>query len=241
MSRELSLAEIFQLGYYWETKILLSAVKLDVFSTLDRTAQTARDIASRIGADEAAQFCLVHGLSHADAGLVAWLVQNHLLMSLTAQKQDISDARVVGEFAHKVGDRTRLDYLFLLTCADIRGTNPALWNSWRESLLKELYRQSIRILEGGVDPSSLDQERADETRGRALSLLTARGIDARRRDPGLYHTNVFGNPSARAGWASWRALAMHSPSSAAVVPPCLQRSMNACTSGASAASFCAIG
>ncbi|MEQ1440249.1 [protein-PII] uridylyltransferase [Fontimonas sp. SYSU GA230001] len=132
---------------------------------------------SDIGASEAAQFCLTHGLSHADADLVAWLVQNHLLMSLTAQKQDISDARVVTEFARKVGDRTRLDYLFLLTCADIRGTNPALWNSWRESLLKDLYRQSIRILEGGIDPSSLEQERARETRGRALSLLTARGVD----------------------------------------------------------------
>ncbi|SFF29780.1 UTP--GlnB (protein PII) uridylyltransferase, GlnD [Fontimonas thermophila] len=131
---------------------------------------------SQIGAEEAEQFCLQHGLSHTDAALVGWLVQNHLLMSLTAQKQDISDARVVAEFARKVGTRTRLDYLFLLTCADIRGTNPALWNSWREALLKDLYRQSVRVLEDGIDQQTLEQERAAETRQRALELLEARGV-----------------------------------------------------------------
>lgn len=133
---------------------------------------------SELGADEARRFCLEHGLSHSDAKLVAWLVQDHLLMSLTAQKQDISDANVVTAFAHRVGDRARLDYLFLLTCADIRGTNPALWNSWRESLLRDLYRQSVRILEGGVDEGTLEQERATEARNRALTLLAGRSIDA---------------------------------------------------------------
>jgi [protein-PII] uridylyltransferase len=133
---------------------------------------------SQIGADEARAFCLVHGLSHADASLVAWLVENHLLMSLTAQKQDLSDAGIVAGFAGKVGDRTRLDYLFLLTCADIRGTNPALWNSWRESLLKDLYRQSVRLLEGSVDQGSLERERTEQARSRALALLADRTMPA---------------------------------------------------------------
>ncbi len=132
---------------------------------------------SELGAQEAEQFCLDHGLSHADAALVAWLVNHHLLMSLTAQKQDITDSRVVAEFSAKVGTRLRLDYLFLLTCADIRGTNPALWNSWRESLLKELYRQSSRMLAGDVDPGSLENERANGSRVEALALLKARNID----------------------------------------------------------------
>lgn len=133
---------------------------------------------SQIGADESRAFCLAHGLSHADAELVAWLVENHLLMSLTAQKQDLSDTRIVAGFAEKVGDRTRLDHLFLLTCADIRGTNPALWNSWRESLLKDLYRQSARLLEGGVDQASLERERAEQARSHALALLADRTITA---------------------------------------------------------------
>lgn len=52
MSRELSLAEIFQLGYYWETKILLTAVSLDVFSALDGKPRTAGDVAGRVGVHE---------------------------------------------------------------------------------------------------------------------------------------------------------------------------------------------
>ncbi len=51
MSRELSLAEIFQLGYYWETKILLTAVKLDVFSAIDERPKSGQDIAGRLQAD----------------------------------------------------------------------------------------------------------------------------------------------------------------------------------------------
>jgi hypothetical protein len=49
--RELSLAEIFQLGYYWETKVLLTAVKLELFTVLDGKEQTAGEISRRIHAD----------------------------------------------------------------------------------------------------------------------------------------------------------------------------------------------
>ncbi len=133
---------------------------------------------SDIGAVEAEQFCLDHGLSHSDASLVRWLVQNHLLMSLTAQKQDLSNANVIAEFSRTVGSRQRLDYLYLLTCADIRGTNPAMWNAWRDSLLKDLYNLGLRALERGVDNPMHAEERGREIRGRALALLAAQGITA---------------------------------------------------------------
>ena len=125
---------------------------------------------SELGAVDAEKFCLDHGLSHADAALVAWLVRNHLLMSLTAQKQDVSDPQVVARFAAAVGTPARLDYLFLLTCADIRATNPALWNSWRESLLKELYLSAGRALERGLErPVSAGEKVAEQKTG-ALKL-----------------------------------------------------------------------
>ncbi len=130
---------------------------------------------SAIGSHEAIQFCLEHGLSHADATLVGWLVENHLLMSLTAQKQDLSDASVITEFTRKVEDRSRLDYLFLLTCADIRGTNPALWNSWRESLLRDLYKYSARVLDSGTEKPAAEAERIREARERTLALLQDSG------------------------------------------------------------------
>ncbi|MGH8432317.1 MAG: [protein-PII] uridylyltransferase, partial [Solimonas sp.] len=105
-------------------------------------------------------------------------VQNHLVMSLTAQKQDVRDPNVVAEFARKIGQRERLDYLLLLTCADIRGTNPALWNSWRESLLNELYNATARALERGLDDPMRVEERVAEIRSQALALLAQGGMDA---------------------------------------------------------------
>ena len=126
---------------------------------------------SELGAEDAERFCLDHGLSHADAELVCWLVRNHLMMSLTAQRQDISNPEIVAAFAEKVGDRTRLDYLLVLTVADIRATNPALWNSWRESLLRELYHGAIRALERGLDNPLGIAERVAEQKRAALALL----------------------------------------------------------------------
>lgn len=60
--RELSLAEIFQLGYYWETKILLTAVRLDVFSALDGKPKSAVEAAARIGAHEPTLILLLNAL-----------------------------------------------------------------------------------------------------------------------------------------------------------------------------------
>ena len=132
---------------------------------------------SELGAIDAAQFCLEHGLSHDDADLVAWLVQQHLLMSLTAQKQDVHDPDVVAQFADKVETRERLDYLYLLTVSDIRGTNPKLWNGWRDTLLKELYRGTARVLELGHASLYTLEQRAAHNRSSALQTLMQAGVD----------------------------------------------------------------
>ena len=133
---------------------------------------------SELGGADAIGFCLDHGLSHADAELVAWLVRHHLTMSLTAQKQDVQDPQVVTAFVNVATSRERLDYLYLLTVADIRGTNPKLWNGWRDSLLKELYRASARALEQGPDSLFTLEQRADLHRQQALTQVLAAGIDA---------------------------------------------------------------
>ncbi|MDE2149283.1 MAG: [protein-PII] uridylyltransferase [Gammaproteobacteria bacterium] len=133
---------------------------------------------SALGADDARAFCLMHGFSHPDAEDVAWLVRHHLMMSLTAQRQDISDPRIVTEFATRIGTRQRLDRLLLLTVADIRATNPVLWNSWRESLLKELYFGAVRALERGLENPISQSERIAEIKRAAVQQLEAGGLDA---------------------------------------------------------------
>lgn len=101
---------------------------------------------SEIGAIEAELFCKSHGLSEEETEIICWLVANHLLMSLTAQKRDTSDPNVIKNFAEQVGSSLKLKLLYLLTVADIRATSRSLWNSWKDSLLKELAISSIAIL-----------------------------------------------------------------------------------------------
>jgi [protein-PII] uridylyltransferase len=126
---------------------------------------------SELGARFATEFCEHHGLSSYDAKLVAWLVQHHLRMSTTAQRRDIADPEVINEFARLVGNRVRLDYLFLLTVADIRGTNPDLWNSWKDALLTELYDSTVRALRRGVLNPIEREEWVAEIKGEALATL----------------------------------------------------------------------
>ncbi len=131
---------------------------------------------SELGAEDAYAFCLAHGLSRYDARFVAWLVRNHLLMSMTAQKRDINDPAVINEFAAEMGDLNHLHYLYLLTVADIRATDPKLWNSWRASLLQELHARTARALRRGLGRPIDEDELVAEAQNRARELLRARGL-----------------------------------------------------------------
>jgi [protein-PII] uridylyltransferase len=133
---------------------------------------------SELGAVDADAFCLEQGLSRYDARLVAWLVRNHLLFSVTAQKKDISDPKVIQDFARAVGDQTHLDYLYLLTVADVRGTNPKLWNSWRSSLFHDFYERAKRALRRGLEAPVDKDELVAETRAAASELVAREGIGA---------------------------------------------------------------
>ncbi|MDA1108176.1 MAG: [protein-PII] uridylyltransferase [Proteobacteria bacterium] len=132
---------------------------------------------SALGAEEALAFCLHHGMSTYDARVVAWLVKHHLVLSSTAQREDINDPEVITRFASVVRDATHLDYLYLLTVADIRATNPTLWNSWKGALLGELYRAAAGALRRGLE-NPLDQaERIRTTQAEARDLLRAYAVD----------------------------------------------------------------
>jgi [protein-PII] uridylyltransferase len=116
-----------------------------------------------LGAVDAKQFCNLHGLPEKDSELVSWLVANHLIMSLTAQRKDISDPDVIRTFAKKMRSLERLDYLYLLTISDIRGTNPKQWNDWKDKLLGELYNKTAALLNKGLDLDESDQKIDKET------------------------------------------------------------------------------
>src|SRR5690242_13132469 len=125
VSRELSLTEIFQLGYYWETKILLTAVRLDVFSVLDGKPKTARDVAARLGAHESPLNLLLNAL---------------VAMRLLSKEGEVygnsstAEKHLVRHSAHYIG------HLLLLHDAE--------WNNWGK--LEETIRSGKRSVDRHV-------------------------------------------------------------------------------------------
>lgn len=124
---------------------------------------------SKLGMIDAREFCVQHEIAEADAELIVWLVGEHLNMSQVAQKEDITDPAVVAAFARHVKDARHLTALYLLTVADIRGTSPKVWNTWKAKLLEDLYRYALNYLQTDTPqaPQGIIQERQAE----ALKLL----------------------------------------------------------------------
>lgn len=133
---------------------------------------------SELGAIDAQNFGERHKLSPRETRLISWLVKNHLLMSAVSQKQDISDPDVIHNFALTVGDQVHLDYLYVLTVADINATNPTLWNTWRASLMRTLYLETKRALRRGLENPIDKQDWIEETQEAAISRLSRHNISA---------------------------------------------------------------
>jgi [protein-PII] uridylyltransferase len=131
---------------------------------------------SQLGAVDARAFCERHHLSKRDTNLVAWLVENHLAISSTIQRQDISDPDIIREFALKVGDQVHLDYLLMLTVADVNATNPTLWTSWKAQLMRQLYTETKRMLRRGLENPVDKNEWIDDAQQQALQHLAQKGF-----------------------------------------------------------------
>ncbi|MDD8057529.1 MULTISPECIES: bifunctional uridylyltransferase/uridylyl-removing protein GlnD [Shewanella] len=137
---------------------------------------------SKLGSKDAIDFCKLHGMNDHDGRLVAWLVENHLVMSVTAQRRDISDPDVVAEFADKVHDTIHLSYLYCLTVADICATNEKTWNNWKASLLRDLYFSTQRVLARGKEKPVDVKARVSEIQAKAKKELIRRGLKEKDMD-----------------------------------------------------------
>jgi [protein-PII] uridylyltransferase len=94
---------------------------------------------SVIGAEIALKLGPRFGLDPAETETVSWLVRYHLLMSATAFKRDLADAKTIEDFVHQVQSPERLRLLLILTVVDIRAVGPGVWNEWKRVLLRTLF------------------------------------------------------------------------------------------------------
>ena len=78
---------------------------------------------------------------------------------------------VINRFATKVGDEMHLNYLYVMTVADINGTNPKLWNSWKAALIIDLYKNTQRALRRGLENPIDKDERIEEQKAETIKLL----------------------------------------------------------------------
>ena len=130
---------------------------------------------SVLGVVDAKAFCERHNLSEYDTNIVAFLIRQHLAMSTTAQKSDLEDPNVIKKFAELVETTERLNYLYLLTVADIRATNNNLWNGWRDSLLKQLYHSTHQWIEHTEAQAKSTREKSYKKYQEAMQKLLAKG------------------------------------------------------------------
>ena len=144
---------------------------------------------SALGEEIAREFCIQHELNRHDTKLVAWLVKNHLILSMTAQRKDISDPAIIHEFAQRVGNTENLNYLYLLTVADIRATSPNLWNSWKDNLLKQLYTSTHIALRRGLKNPVVQNEIVALNKSEARKQLHKLGITGSTIETTWSHIN----------------------------------------------------
>ncbi len=129
---------------------------------------------SILGAELAWQLCPRFGLDERETELVSWLVREHLLMSRTAQKRDLTDPKTIEDFVGQVQSLERLRNLAILTAVDIRAVGPGTWNSWKGQLLGELYDAAEERLRLG----HMRQGRAQKVAAKKARVVEMLGTEA---------------------------------------------------------------
>ncbi len=145
---------------------------------------------SEAGARIARRICPHMGLSAADTETVAWLVENHLVMSMTAQTRDLNDRKTIEDFASIVQSVERLKLLLILTVCDIRGVGPGVWNGWKGQLLRTLYFETELLLTGGFSEVSR-AERTAAAREQLAEALSAWPAKERKRYVAQHYENYL--------------------------------------------------
>ncbi|QCK85834.1 [protein-PII] uridylyltransferase [Phreatobacter aquaticus] len=114
------------------------------------------------------------GLTKAETETVAWLVEEHLVMSTIAQSRDLSERKTIETFAGVVQSLERMKLLLILTTADIIAVGPGVWNGWKSQLLRTLYYETEPVVTGGF--SEVNRSRRVEIAQEQFRKAAAEGL-----------------------------------------------------------------
>ena len=135
---------------------------------------------SSLGEKEVKRFGRTFNLSTPDIQTISWLVKNHLLMSNVAQKLDLADPSVIRSFANEVQNQDRLDLIYLLTTADIRGTSHKVWNQWKSVLINGLHQTTTKYLQNKLTNEQFIEQRVKQIQNNLIKYSI---------EPHMYHKN----------------------------------------------------
>lgn len=110
--------------------------------------------------------------------LILFLVDQHLAFWRCATTKNIDDVEVISEFAKIVKTQSYLETLYLFTYSDSLGTNEETWSSWKESLMKQLFKNTSRyFIDGDAEAflAHLDQE-SDTLKELTSKIIQEEGI-----------------------------------------------------------------
>jgi [protein-PII] uridylyltransferase len=101
------------------------------------------------------------------------LVDNHGLLSKTAQSRNLEDPATVAYFCDILQSPEYLDPLMLVTLADGQGTSDANWSDWKEGLVWQLYRSARAYFEQGAEYFEKRRVDFEELKKEVLGKLAA--------------------------------------------------------------------
>lgn len=142
------------------------------------------------GAAIARTLCPRFGLSPGDTETVAWLIEEHLTMSMVAQSRDLNDRKTILDFAERVQSLDRMKLLLILTVCDIRAVGPGVWNGWKGQLLRTLFYETEIFLTGGFSEVSR-KERTEQARHALSDALVDQSDNERDALVGLHYQNYL--------------------------------------------------
>lgn len=100
-----------------------------------------------IGAEIAGSIMQGLGYGQSEIQLVQFLVKNHLLMEHIAFRRNLKDPATLDNFVSIFPSTKALDFLYLLSFADLSAVNPQVWTQWKADLLFELYTKAKSMLQ----------------------------------------------------------------------------------------------